>query len=661
MAGLQDHNVDIALDTNDIFQGKVMFEDVQYANPTITIYLIANPKISFQYDFYYSVKIKPISNQYGLPVIDLDIPKTPLGLARNGFIEDLVPIGKDNPESKSEAVELLQWIIDDLSGKDAEDLEAFAMEYGTQWFLDNLTPPLPIPPEPDPIEEEVPVYLVRSSVPGGLRGRIYFEFRDGLDGQRELGGIGELNQDSYNTEEIIFSSVGESSTDFNYRSMGDSILQQLNNQIQELDGVEEFGVLSIVETQFEPPQNFYDYTIIGKVVDSLSQEPLADVYITDDVKSVGLVGANINSEPSGDFKLDGEYQKDNTFNLTFSLPNYQSKTITPFSKNNLDILTVKKDVGIIELDFALPSKKATIIEAPLPDVEVKAIAVKEKMKDPMGFAQAEILQKLVRTAKTVLLPAVLVLIAKFGITKAKEMLGKKLEDIDFTCPGDIDEIKKLIEAKNKLTKQLNNIFKTLKSIKVGVEITDKVITAANIAAQTLSAVAIALPNIPFAPPLAGPITTKVPTKNGPKDVIQIIAEILGKLKLLSTSILLILNVLIGVLQEILNYMALLDMLLQDCAGSDVLANQENISNDLLEATQQQILQGNPVITNVNGFEMAVEDVKGATDDQLKRRRAIARNKAGVIMLQGEPSFSSNDQILINELVFYIEQNNLKAD
>ena len=32
------------------------------------------------------------------------------------------------------------------------------------------------------------------------------------------------------------------------------------------------------------------------------------------------------------------------------------------------------------------------------------------------------------------------------------------------------------------------------------------------------------------------------------------------------------------------------------------------------------------------------------------------------MLQGEPSFSSNDQILlINELVFYIEQNNLKAE
>ena len=46
---------------------------------------------------------------------------------------------------------------------------------------------------------------------------------------------------------------------------------------------------------------------------------------------------------------------------------------------------------------------------------------------------------------------------------------------------------------------------------------------------------------------------------------------------------------------------------------------------------------------------------------LKRRRAIARNKQGVVMLKGDWSFSSIDQILIDELVFYIQQNNLKAD
>jgi hypothetical protein len=50
-----------------------------------------------------------------------------------------------------------------------------------------------------------------------------------------------------------------------------------------------------------------------------------------------------------------------------------------------------------------------------------------------------------------------------------------------------------------------------------------------------------------------------------------------------------------------------------------------------------------------------------TENPLKRRRAIAKNKQNIVMLKGEWSFSSIDQILIDELVFYIQQNNLKAD
>ena len=50
-----------------------------------------------------------------------------------------------------------------------------------------------------------------------------------------------------------------------------------------------------------------------------------------------------------------------------------------------------------------------------------------------------------------------------------------------------------------------------------------------------------------------------------------------------------------------------------------------------------------------------------TDKPLKRRRALATNKGGVVMLKGEWSYSSIDQILIDELVFYIQTNDLKAD
>jgi hypothetical protein len=111
---------------------------------------------------------------------------------------------------------------------------------------------------------------------------------------------------------------------------------------------------------------------------------------------------------------------------------------------------------------------------------------------------------------------------------------------------------------------------------------------------------------------------------------------------------------------------ILDMLIQGCAEEiggeegDLVAQQQ-ISNQLLESTQQQAEQGSPVITNVNGFAMDVISVDNTTIGGLKRRRAVAKNKAGIIMLKGEPSFSSNDQILINELTFYIKQNDLKAE
>ena len=89
--------------------------------------------------------------------------------------------------------------------------------------------------------------------------------------------------------------------------------------------------------------------------------------------------------------------------------------------------------------------------------------------------------------------------------------------------------------------------------------------------------------------------------------------------------------------------------------------QELISNELLLATQQQSNQGSPIVTNVNGFEMDVITVDNVEIEGEKRRQAVAKNKAGIIMLRGEASFSSNDQILIDELVFYIQQNDLKAD
>ena len=101
---------------------------------------------------------------------------------------------------------------------------------------------------------------------------------------------------------------------------------------------------------------------------------------------------------------------------------------------------------------------------------------------------------------------------------------------------------------------------------------------------------------------------------------------------------------------------------QKCAeelGVD-LDEQLALDQELLNLSVEQGLDGNPAINELNGFILSVE-----TDDQnpvgeLKRRRAVAKDNRGVTLLQGELSFSSNDQILLDELIFYIQQNNLKA-
>lgn len=515
-------------------------------------------------------------------------------------------------------------------------------------------------------QEEVPVYIVRSSIPtDGPRGNIYFEFRED-EGQKTILALGELFKDTYPSRlasdpeaEFTFPIITENSTDFDYEGLGNLVLEGMNNTINELNIKNEFGVLSIVRTDSEPPQNFYNYNLTGKVVDAATKEALNNVTIEDDVKSVGLVGSIAYTNPTGDFKLEGEYQKETTFKITFSLDGYKEKTINPFSRED-NILPA--DIGIIELDTKEIDKETVIDSAGFDKDQVAVVAKANDFEDPFGSAQSKLLQDITKRVTLTLIPFILKLIKdNFGIGDPKAALEKGLEELNIVCPPNLDALNNLIEQKNKATKQLNNLYTKLENIKIAVETADKIISVANVVASTLSALVLALPTIPFAPPLAGPLTTKIPQTppKPPKSVLEIIADTLSLMNIISSSILLILTILLEKLKFVLDLMGLLDQLVQKCSIDGALP-QETLSSDLLAVTQKQSNQGSPVVTNANGFDMSVIEVEGGTNNQLKRRQAIARNADGVIMLRGEPSFSSNDQILIDELVFFINMNNLKS-
>ena len=105
----------------------------------------------------------------------------------------------------------------------------------------------------------------------------------------------------------------------------------------------------------------------------------------------------------------------------------------------------------------------------------------------------------------------------------------------------------------------------------------------------------------------------------------------------------------------------IDELIEGCASTSPPLPMDEINAELLALKINSEQQGNEIIGNVNGFELSViKEEKFKVGDQY-RRRAIGKNSQGITILQGEPSFSAEDQILLDELAFYIVQNNLKAD
>ena len=239
-------------------------------------------------------------------------------------------------------------------------------------------------------------------------------------------------------------------------------------------------------------------------------------------------------------------------------------------------------------------------------------------------------------------------------SKITTLIGDKL-----TCPADMSGLNKIIALKNKLTKQLNNIYKGIEQIEKFIAIPEKVISTSEKAIppiQTVIDVVGFIPSTPVTPNPTSPIVIAQKGIDKLKDLITV-----SKVKIGGGTFQL--NFLKEELQKVLTLLDMLDLIIELCtkeigAGDEALT-QVKVSNELIESTQNQSNQLSPVVTNVNGFDMEVETE--ITGDPLKRRRAIAKNTQGVVVLEGEYSYSSNDQILIDELVFYIQQNDLKAE
>lgn len=382
------------------------------------------------------------------------------------------------------------------------------------------------------------------------------------------------------------------------------------------------------------------YSIKGVVVNGQSLDPVNGAKVS--ISPITFVFTDVN----GNFTIEGDTPESGSLSMIINSPGFQFVEPALYKGDN----TLKTDLGVIQLQPLLPS----LNQEKLASSQLSTDQIKELSKGNKGadYFTQERLANQINTIKSTLIPSILTLVAGFGLTQVSnikpEQYSKYIDQA--TCPTQ-QELIALINKKNKLVRQLNNTLKLIDNTTKALGVTGGIIEGLNIAFNVLK-------NLPI------PSSTGVPGVPGlPTNVILAIQDnkdrldkLIGKLRNVNTSTLSILVLLRQVLLQALQLLNLLDQLVQKCYPD---AEQEQVALELTALTNVQSQQLSPVVTNVNGFTMGVETE--VTDKPLKRRRATATNAQGVVMLKGEWSFSSIDQILIDELVFYIQQNNLKAN
>ena len=242
--------------------------------------------------------------------------------------------------------------------------------------------------------------------------------------------------------------------------------------------------------------------------------------------------------------------------------------------------------------------------------------------------------------QNIMLPLAFQLMIYFGIAKQEQA-----NQLQSKCPSN-ERLNFIVSKRNSVVRQLNNIYG---------------IIAANTAlaflfvylSSFLKGISATINSLPI--PLQFSTYNVTSRLDNIQDMLDKLSDVNKELKkqLIIALIFLIISLII-----ILRYLKTIDKLIEGCENVE---NLEQLNAELLALSVQDTAQGEPEKLIVNGFNMSVEVVDKAQVGELPRRQAIAKNSKGITILKGEPSFSAEDQIIIDELAFYIQINNLKAD
>lgn len=386
--------------------------------------------------------------------------------------------------------------------------------------------------------------------------------------------------------------------------------------------------------------------IKGKIVDS-SGKPLPKV-------KVELILPTATTTATTD--QDGLYSFENPatnvigvdIEINYSLEKHITKSLKKITKTDETKELVTYDIPRITLPI-LPDPTFDLVAQVSKELNKQEISLTKKQfnfKIPPGVKFAALLYSKKNTIIKTLIPFIIKLLLKFGTNVAQDVINKKMPKLE-ACPSSA-QINELIAKRNKLVKQLNNLYTSITLVGKFLNVTNIVITALQIGyAFFLLNPAPLVPGTPL-----GVIELSDEAKKK-------IEKALNIAQITVTTLTLTAAIIGALLAMIINYLNQLDGLLAQCAVDqnmdlEQLNNEINaLANSTVTATQGD--------GTYKGFKLEVK-INEKNTSKFIQRFAQAVNKQGVAVLKTEPSFASDPSVLIDQLKFIIDSNpNLTAE
>lgn len=386
------------------------------------------------------------------------------------------------------------------------------------------------------------------------------------------------------------------------------------------------------------------FTIEGRLYDKITSEPIEGAK----VEPLLALGKKTFTDKNGEFIINLELPV-LPFNNKALVESKLIYTKSGYIPQYAELLTQKREVKsdlkakpLINTKLAADQAVEVVKEEVYSKI-AEASKLAASLPEKILLVRRKAIEKFTNAILFKLLPLAIGLMLIFGITKIKDR-NKKI------CPTP-SQLKRAAKTRNSIARQINQIY-VMVIVNVGLAV------LFNYIAIQLRGIRMQITTMPF--PVAAPPGIGVPQSllSGLQNIKDILKTLADANKKLNIQLIIALIFFIAAMIILSMIIKTVDSLIFECAKD------QDIELEELNPAIQDLANGdnNDIVTpnQVAGFTLEVVELDKNNIGKYKRRQAVGKNSQGVILVRGDQSFSNDDSALINELIFYIRSNDLKA-